>query len=297
MLSVLIPVKDWNPLDLIESLAVQLIRTGQPYEILVSDDSNPLDSTRFSTLAEAHPGVVYYCRENPLGRSGNRNFLARCAKYPYLLFIDGDAGVDDDHFIQEYLDRIRPDTVLCGGTLYSPDKPDNPDCLLRWKYGRSREQLPASVRQERAWKSFSTFNFLIPAATFYNIGFDESIKGYGHEDTLFGIHLHQSGIKVIHLNNGLLHLGIEPSSDYLAKIRESGANLHQLYLRKLLAPTYIADISLLDSWVRLKKVGIDRLVAIWFRVRRKSIEKRLCGPNPSLLLLDLYKLGSISHIG
>lgn len=297
MLSVLIPVKDWNPLSLVQSLANQLIPCGQPFEILISDDSAITESTKISGLVSQVPGVIYFCREKPLGRSANRNFLADQAKYQYFLFIDGDAGMAKENYIQNYLNRLDSDSVLCGGTLYNEEPPENPDYLLRWKYGRSREQSDAKKRQIRPWKSFSTFNFLIPSGVFKGIRFDETIKGYGHEDTIFGINLHQSGVKIVHLNNGLIHLGLEPSSLYLEKIRESGANLYLLYSRKLLPSKYIGDMSLLASWKRLKKLHITGLVAAWFRFRRKIIEKRLCGPNPSLLLLDLYKLGSISHIG
>ncbi len=297
MLSVLIPVKDWNPLSLVESLAAQLVHSGQAYEILVSDDSALSESTKISRLVNQVPGAVYFCREKPLGRSMNRNFLGDQAKFPYFLFLDGDAGMADENYIQKYLDRLSSDSVMCGGTLYHEEPPDNPDYLLRWKYGRYREQSDARKRQKRPWKSFSTFNFLIPAKVFNDIRFDESIKGYGHEDTIFGINLHQSGVKIIHLNNGLIHLGLEPSSVYLDKTRESGANLYQLYSGMMFPPQYIADINLLAAWKRLKKFRIAWLVAAWFKYRRKSVEKRLCGPNPSLLLLDLYKLGAICHIG
>lgn len=297
MLSVLIPVKDWNPFSLVESLANQLIQYRQPFEILISDDSDITESTKISGLLSQIPGVIYFCREKPLGRSANRNFLGDQAKYQYFLFIDGDAGMAKENYIQNYLDRLDSDSVLCGGTLYNEEPPENPDYLLRWKYGRSREQSDAQRRQKRPWKSFSTFNFLIPAKVFNDIRFDEDIKGYGHEDTIFGINLHQSGVKIIYLDNGLFHLGLEPSSVYLDKIRESGANLYLLYSRKLLPSKYIGDMNLLSSWKRLKKLQVSWLVAAWFRYRRKSIEKKLCGPNPSLLLLDLYKLGSISHIG
>lgn len=297
MLSVLIPVKDWNPFSLVESLASQLVQCGLPFEILVSDDSTIGESIRISKLVGVLPGVKYFRQERPLGRSANRNFLGDQGKYEYFLFIDGDAGMARGDFIQNYLDRLSPDSVLCGGTLYSEKPPENQEFLLRWKYGRNREQSDAKSRDRRPWKSFSTFNFLIPARVFHGIRFDESIKGYGHEDTLFGIRLHQSGVRLIHLNNGLIHLGLESSSVYLEKIRTSAANLHLLYSRMMLPPQYIPDVTLLAAWKRLSRFRIDRLAAAWFNYRRKSVEKRLCGRNPSLLLLDFYKLGAISHIG
>lgn len=296
MLSVLIPLRNWNPVSLVEALASQLIQSGKPFEILISDDSNPKDSSEIITGLGKIRGVKCFSRDKPLGRSANRNFLASEARYEYLLFIDGDAGCENDHFIEKYLSRISRNTVICGGTLYNQLPPENPDYILRWKYGREREQTSADKRQELPWKSFSTFNFLIPADVFNRIRFDESIKGYGHEDTLFGIRLHEAGIKIVHLNNGLIHLGLEPCTGYLEKIRESGANLHMLAAKNMLPAEYSDGISLLKSWRRLKKFRLTGLVATWFKYRRKSIEKRLCGPDPSLLLLDLYKLGSISSI-
>ena len=297
MLSVLIPVKDWNPHDLADLLANQLIQSGIPYEILVSDDSAPEMAAKTSEELEPVPGVKYFFRDTPLGRSANRNFLAANASYEYLLFIDGDAGHPGPEFIRNYLDHLSDQTVLCGGTLYTMEPPDNQEFLLRWKYGRAREQNTAAKRQKHPWKSFSTFNFLIPAKIYRNILFDESIKGYGHEDTLFGIHLHQAGINILHLDNGLFHLGLEPATLFLEKVRESGANLRTLHSRDILPPANIRDMNLLSTWIWLERLRISRLIAAWFRFRRKNMERQLCGPHPSMLLLDLYKLGSISHIG
>jgi glycosyltransferase involved in cell wall biosynthesis len=296
MLSVLIPVKNWNPLGLVESLAAQLVQSGQSYEILISDDSEAEATSGWVGTATGLRGASYFGREKSLGRSANRNFLASKAQYPYLLFIDGDAGMASDAFIHNYLQRLDPNTVLCGGTLYENHPPDDPDQLLRWTFGRKREQSPASERQKHPYRSFSTFNFLVPSAVFKSIRFEESITGYGHEDTLFGIRLQEEGISIIHLDNGLLHLGLEPALSYLDKTREAAAILFHLYESGILPPGYASDIRLLGMWRKLKSLQLTPLAALLFRYGGKSIQKQLLGANPSLFLLDLYKLGSISHI-
>ena len=296
MLSVLIPLMNLNPIGLAESLAGQLLECGKPFEILISDDSAEAGSSIIAPLVEKIPGVRYFKRDTPLGRSANRNFLAREAQYEFLLFIDGDAGMANDNFIKNYLCNLSHDTVLCGGTLYQHQPPENIEFMLRWKYGRQREQTDAKSRQKRPWASFSTFNFLIPAEVFKNICFDETVNGYGHEDTMFGINLHKRGINILHLNNGLFHLGLESAMSYLAKMQESCANLRNLEARNSFTQEHAKDLSLLITWKRLRKYDLDGLAATWFKYRRKSIEKRLCGPRPSMLLLDLYKLGSISSI-
>jgi glycosyltransferase involved in cell wall biosynthesis len=297
MISVLIPVRNHDPSDLAEALSLQLSAAAQPFEILISDDSDQEAAMRLKPRLEIIPGVTFHCRQNPLGRSANRNFLAGEARYPYLLFADGDAGVASADFISIYLKNLDPESVLCGGTRYSDTMPGNPEQLLRWKYGKCREQKPAADRNLHPWKSFSTFNFVIPADLFRSIGFDETIRGYGHEDTIFGIRLHESGVPIRHLDNGLCHLGLETAAEYLAKTRESAVNLRSLHERNLIPPKYINDIALLDTWISLKKIGLDKPVGAWFASRRHFAENRLGGPNPSIRLLDLYKLGAISHIG
>jgi glycosyltransferase involved in cell wall biosynthesis len=296
MLSVLIPVKDWNPTALVESLVNQLIQSGSPYEILISDDSNTTGSSDVMEPLRKLPGITCFTRKQPLGRSANRNFLASKAKYDYLLFIDGDAGCQNQNFVQNYIDQLNPNVVLCGGTLYLDKPPADENCLLRWKYGTSREQVTAMNRNEKPWKSFSTFNFLIPSKIFQRIYFDESIKGYGHEDTLFGINLKQAGIGILHLDNGLLHLGLEPADNYLLKVRESAVNLRLLYEKKAFPKGAENEIGLLSTWTRLKRYHLIWLTNLLFKNLSEKIEKRLCGSNPSMLLLDLYKLGSISQI-
>ncbi len=297
MLSVLIPLKDWDPSELVRSLADQLAQSGVAYEIIISDDSDPKTSPALAAELNKISGVQVFTREKPLGRSANRNFLASRASRDYLLFIDGDAGMSHPDFISRYLATLAPNKVLCGGTLYSQDPPENQEFMLRWKYGKAREQKSAAKRSVKPWKSFSTFNFLVPAGVFKKIEFNESVSGYGHEDTLFGMQMHQNGFDIEHIDNGLIHLGLEPSVNYLEKIRESAASLRDLHEKKAFPPGMERDISLLLTWKRLKKSGLSGLVSAWFEIRRKSLEKRLCGTNPSLLLLDLYKLGSVSSIG
>jgi glycosyltransferase involved in cell wall biosynthesis len=297
MISVLIPVKDHDPLQLALSISGQLAPLGSPFEILISDDSEMNAARLRQERLENVPGVVVHCRETPLGRSANRNFLARLARYPYLLFIDGDAGVASPDFIANYLKNLDAGHVLCGGTMYHDSAPRNPGELLRWTYGRKREQLPATKRCRTPWKSFSTFNFVIPAKLFSSIGFDETIRGYGHEDTIFGIRLHQAGVPIRHLDNGLYHLGLETASEYLAKTRESASGLRQIFERDLIPGQYTSDINLLNTWLMFRKIHLDKAAGAWFALRHQNVERRLSGRNPSMRLLDLYKLGAISHIG
>jgi GT2 family glycosyltransferase len=296
MLSVLIPVFHWDPSPLVRDLQQQLDQSGLAYEIIVSDDTPSAGKPGYQTHLECRPEITCIFRETSLGRSANRNRLAGMARYPYLLFIDGDAGMANPDFISKYVGHLDPGKVLAGGTLYPDQMPEDSKMHLRWKFGKAREQKPASIRRKNPWRSFSTFNFVVPAEVFKKISFNEAISGYGHEDTFFGFQLRNEGIPIVHLDNGLLHMGIEPSDQFLVKVRESIHNLYDLQKAGTLPPDLIQDIHLLKKYRSVRLSGTKGLIRILFKVFHKTIEKRLNQPNPPLVLLDLFKLGLICRI-
>jgi len=296
MLSVLIPVFAWDPTQLARDLEKQLDRSGVDYEILIGDDTPNLKKPAYQTELENSSRIVGFYRDRSVGRSVNRNSLAEAARYPYLLFIDGDAGIVHTDYITNYLIHLEPKTVLAGGTLYAKEKPADPAYELRWKYGRLREQSPAALRTKIPWKSFSTFNFLVPAEVFKKIRFNENIAGYGHEDTFFGFRLKEMDVSIVHLDNGLMHLGLEPASRFLEKVDESVCNLIKLYQAGIMPVEMIRDINLLKRFIRIRKAGLKGLTKQVLGMLDKSIRRRLLKPDPPLLLLDLYKLGTACRI-
>lgn len=296
MLSVLIPVFHWDPSSLVRDLQQQLDQSGLEYEIIISDDTPSAHKPEYQIHLESRPEIYCTFRGTSLGRSANRNRLADNARYPYLLFIDGDAGVAHPDFISRYASQLGQGKLLAGGTLYPDQIPDDPALHLRWKFGKSREQKSALERQKNPWRSFSTFNFVVPAEIFKKIRFNEEITGYGHEDTYFGFQLKNEGVPIIHLDNGLCHLGIEPAEQFLLKVRESVQNLYELQKTGTLPPEMIQDIKLLKKYRSARLTGTRGLLKLLFRVFHKSVEKRLKQPDPSLFLLDLYKLGLICQI-
>ncbi len=296
MLSVLIPVFHCDPTALVGDLQRQLDRSGLDYEIIISDDTPSVNRPDYQTHLESCAQIVCTFRGTSLGRSANRNWLADRARYPFLLFIDGDAGVAHTDFIARYASHFDPGKLLAGGTLYPDQIPDDPALLLRWKFGKSREQKSAGERQKNPWRSFSTFNFVVPAEVFNKIRFNEKINGYGHEDTFFGYQLKEKGIPIIHLDNGLYHLGIEPADQFLVKVRDSVRNLVELQNTGVLPSEMIPDVNLLRKYRSVRLTGTHGLFSLLFSVFHKWMEKRLQQPHPSLFLLDLYKLGLICQI-
>ncbi len=152
-----------------------------------------------------------------IGRAAIRNRLALEAKGDFLLFIDADVmlpGTAEAYFLK-WLPFINTAKVICGGSLYHDSAPGDPDKLLRWKYGKWREQKSAAERNKHPHASFSTFNVLIEKSVFSKIRFDEELKQYGHEDTLLGYQLKKAGMNVLHIDNGLMHEGLESNREFL----------------------------------------------------------------------------------
>jgi glycosyltransferase involved in cell wall biosynthesis len=223
------------------------------------------------------------------GRSAVRNKLADEARYDYLLFIDCDAEVCSSHFVEKYVTFCKEECVVIGGTAYDTNE-NNPRYSLRLAYGRQREARTALERNyENTYHNFATFNFLISTSLFQKVRFDESIRGYGHEDTLFGHQLHELGTQFIHIENPLIHKGLDDNETFIRKTEEGTRNLFLLY--KTGRYPFLADESkLLNTYIRIYKTGLSRLLATAFAALKPFLQNMLCKPYPSLRLYDIYKL-------
>ena len=288
MLSILIPTYNYNITNLVADLYQQAVDTYVDFEIIVMEDGSTL-------CVEENKAVTNFkfCRHIVLnentGRSAVRNKLADEAKYDHLLFIDCDAKVCSPHYVEKYVAFCKEECVVIGGTAYDPEEND-PRYSLRLSYGRQREARPAIDRSmEHTYHNFATFNFLISASLFQKVRFDESIRGYGHEDTLFGHRLHELDIRFIQIENPLIHKGLDDNETFIRKTEEGARNLYLLY--KTERYPYLTDESkLLNSFVKIYKTGLTRLLAITFKGLKPYLKYKLCQTSPSLRLYDIYKL-------
>ena len=233
MLSVLIPIYNHDVNNLVTTLDQQLTQSGIPYEIILADDcSNNLDYRKKNENLSLLASVQYIQNQSNMGRAKIRNRLADTAQYPYLLFIDCDATVQHQNYIQNYLEAIEkmqqePLFVINGGIAYQTEKPDS-QYFLRWYYGKKREEESADKRASQPYHHFTPFNVVITKSLFQCINFDESLTSYGHEDTLFGCQLKEQEIPYLHIDNHLIHNGLDTNEEFLKKIRASIENLTKL---------------------------------------------------------------------
>lgn len=232
------------------------------------------------------PGVRYEELPCNIGRAAIRNELARRAQYPWLLLLDNDSLLPDDHFLARYAAARALAPVVAGGTVYEALPPLSPTLLLRWLYGRQREARSAAVRQRAPHGQLTLNNLLIQADVFSDLGLDESLTRYGHEDTKFGWMLRRARIPVHHLDNPVLHDGLEPAAVFLRKTHDAVRNLVQLYLHEGLG----ADTKLLRAALQLQRWGLGETVCITFKLRQRQVLRNLLSGRPSLRQLDALKL-------
>lgn len=277
MISVLIPIYNYDVVSLVTHLHANGMRLDVPFEIICIDDGSE-ELFRDVNQRIAHlPNVSFEALGRNIGRSAIRNLLASRAQCEYFLFLDCDCSIPQQDFLEKYLEHCNPQSVLVGGRTYHDQRPEK-DQILHWKVGRFREQ--------KLDTGFQSNNFLIPANIFQAINFDEQIQGYGHEDTLFGFLLEKQGYKIEHINNPVIHEDLQPAGEFIEKQRNAIRNLISL------KGTYPEVETRLTRICRsITAVKLSDLTVLLFRSSERLLYKSLAGKFPSVILLDLYKIG------
>ncbi len=291
MISILIPIYNFQVASLVKDLLQQAESAEVPFEIRCYDDGSVPSVKEVNRPLQHLPGVVYKELPLNLGRSKIRNLLANEAKYEYLLFMDCDSKVVKADYIKCYLDKISSDAVISGGRIYKSIAPSDPALKLHWAFGKHREEIPAEQRALDPYRSFMTNNYLIPKSIALDTPFEEQLNQYGHEDTLFGMHLKEKGVPIMHIDNPLEHIGLEQHSIFLEKTKKSIENLWLLYRQGQPLET-----KLLDTYLTLHQFGLKTLARKTLYFLHPRILDNLMSEYPRLLFLDLYKLKTLLEV-
>ena len=287
MLSILIPVYNYDVRALVLELHKQCSKCQIDFEILVQDDSSTIFKNENSSI-NSLDNCSFNLLKNNIGRSAIRNLLAKNAKYNDLLFLDADVQLIGDFFILNYLSKItNEEKIVYGGIQYQIDKPEK-DKILRWTYGNAKEALTVDKRKKQNYLSFLTLNFLIKKSIFDTVSFNENIPNLRHEDTLFSFDLMTNKIKIEHIDNPILHLGLDFNIDFVTKSEQAIDNLKYLIDNKLIDSRYVKMSALVFD---LKKYKVQLFVSSIYRTIKPLLLKNIYGKNPSLLLFDFYRVG------
>jgi glycosyltransferase involved in cell wall biosynthesis len=290
-ISLLIPVFNYDIIALVHSMKNAMGKVPEFLEIVIGDDGSSTEYREKYRSLQAENVKVISSKKN-IGRAAIRNRLALEAKGDFVLFIDADVMLPGtaEAYILKWLSYMKISRVICGGTLYHNSAPGDPDKLLRWKYGKWREQKSAVERNKHPHAGFSTFNVLIERSVFSKIRFNEELKQYGHEDTLLGYQLKKAGIDILHIDNGLMHEGLESNKEFLNKTKLGIENLSMLYDKVTDKRSFSETVVILGIYNKLKFFGLTRILAALFIRYRDRMEIKLDSSDISLLLFAFYKM-------
>ncbi|HBE39939.1 MAG TPA: hypothetical protein DDW27_01795 [Bacteroidales bacterium] len=290
-ISLLIPVCDYDIVALVHSMKSCIARIPEFAEIIIGDDgSKPENKVKYRSLEG--DGVRIIDSPVNIGRAAIRNRLALEAKGDFLLFIDADTMMPGtaESYIQKWIPVMPIARVACGGVIYHKTPPGDPDKILRWKYGRKKDEMKASERNKRPYQKFSTFNVLFDRTIFSKLRFNEDLKQYGHEDTLMSYQLNKAGIGILHIDNGLLHEGLESNREFLNKTKEGIENLSKLYDQVTDKRTFSSTVRMLQIYNILKIFRLTLILAGIYIRYRERMELRIDSSDPPLWLFRFYKV-------
>lgn len=287
MLSILIPIYNYNVYSLVFELHRQCTECGIAFEILAQDDASQSPLNKENEKVNTLPNCSFVSLKKNVAHRENRNLLAEQAKFNYLLFIDGDSIIVRPDYIQNYLRNLDGFDAVYGGRQH-PEKCPSKKQSLRWKYGKFIEDKLAISRRKTPYKSLLFNNTVISKKSFNQVKFDKDITLYGHDDTQFSYQLSLLEAKINHIDNPIEHGDIDTNQAYLAKTESSLKSLLILYMSGKISSEFVSILKLYDF---LKKTKFSVLVAVFHRLFQKSIIKSLLSENPSLFLFNVYRIG------
>lgn len=283
MISILIPTYNYNVYPLVSKLDSELASISIPYEIIVGDDGSPKPASEHSEL-NRFQNLIHFVAETNLGRTGMRQLLAEKAAYPHLLFLDADVMPKKDHFVQTYAQHLEFD-IVSGGIDYEDEKPSN-DKILRWVYGRERETQTVAERMKGPYLAVNSGCFLIKKELFLKVNAKLQWNAYGM-DNYFKELLRMEEATVMHIDNPVVHLGLESNEQFLKKSLEA-IDTTVLLERENLLKENVRPLQ--KSYLKLKRWGLTRVFSGIVSLFRKKMERNFVSNHPNLFCFDLYRL-------
>ncbi|WP_397447429.1 glycosyltransferase family 2 protein [Polaribacter sp. R77954] len=260
MLSVLIPTYNYNALALVLAIHKQLMHAKIDFEIICFDDGSKSEINIQNNKINNLQNSKFVALDKNIGRSAIRNLLVKNANFSWLLFLDADVKPKNNYFISNYMAFFtKKNAVVCGGLLYENTKKNK--SFLRYKYGKKKEEITVDVRQKHPNKYFFTSNFLIRKSVFNEVVFEEALKSYGREDSLFSIQLKQKGYHIAHIENEVYHLGIDENKTFILKTKKAIKNLFILQKNNLITDN---DTDLLKLTEVLYTFKLQKLVGLFY---------------------------------
>lgn len=295
MISILIPVYNLDVNPLLETVFIQASALKIEFEIIIIDDCSTEDLPEVKLWNE-HENIRRFKAETNQGRSNIRNLLVEKAQYSWVLFLDADTLPYKKKFIANYIDLIKSkpnESVVFGGLTY--DENDlTIDNTLRYRYGIKRESKSLNQRMRRhPYTALLFSNTLVKKEVFNKVRFNPSIIKYGHEDAVMAWDLYKNNIAIRHVDNRVIHKGVENNELFLYKTKLAIENLLSLYNKGIINKNIN---KLLRYYERINGLQLCGVIAKTYEKQHQSWELKLMGNSPSLLLFDWYRLCYLCYL-
>ena len=281
MLSICIPTYNTDCSELLDILAKQIAQIKETAEVLVCDDFSTKNVRKNQDACERN-GFLFIKNQSNLGSISTRIKLAKNSSFNWLLFVDADMVPVQRKYVQNYILSMKNDAVVFGGYNYKKDYQKN---LLRNNYGISREQKTVEVRKHTPYKYVFSGNMLIKKKIFIQI-INNPSNCYGY-DVLLGEALKKNKVKLLHIDNGTFHTGLEDNVLYLKKLKEGAKLLRtQFENGKIIS----GHNNLVNFYKFLKKVYLAKILFSPILKIHVISEKTLIKFGRPIVLLDWLKL-------
>jgi len=291
MISVLIPIYNYNIVGLVKDVHEQLLSSSVDFEILCLEDGSDEHFIELNLPITSLSHIKHLISETNEGRLKARKRLSEEAKHKWLLYLDADVKPKHKFFIKNYIEALKSNhDAYFGGFAYY-ETPPNEKFLLRWKYGKKHEQVTEAIRKLTPYKVIISANFLIKKSVFLALNLVVNKKLYGY-DNYFASQLKSQNVSVKHLDNEVYHLGIETSEQYLQKKEQAAEALLFFYETGLITSH---ENGLLKLFLVLRKWHLNHFFSFIYLIFKNSLKRQLTGKNPSLKLLQLYRLSYLCN--
>lgn len=286
MLSILIPTYNYEVTHLVTALFKQCKEIPNlSFEIIVYDDGS--NKKEIVTQNMALPGIKFIQNKENIGRTASRNLLAEKATFNTLLFLDADTLPKNATFIKTYLSifqNYKNPTAIFGGYFYDRTSYEK-ERSLRYFYGKKREENTAANRNRKPYAYVFSGNFMIDKKVYQSLKIPAT-NVYGM-DNYFSFLLKTNKVNVVHINNEIIHLGLERNKDFFNKA------LISIKFRKenmLNCKEITQANALLRTYHKLNFFPVNKLLKTSFKYAESLLKKFIFRPKPSLIAFDLYRL-------
>lgn len=286
MISICIPTYNDNPTALIDRLLKEIDLLDIKSEIILYDDCS---TTPISINVER---VQLIKGAKNQGSIHARKQLALVARYEHLLFMDADVMPKSVAFLSSYIECINNDyQIVFGGISYQENQPKS-DGILRWTYGHKRESKSVKDREQQAYKNIISMGFMIRKNIMQDLCSDLEKTGYGG-DIIFSSLINQRDIDVLHIDNPVVHLGLETASDF---IKKSLRAIDTTYVATLEGITPEDFRPVQRTYVRISTYHLQHIIYRILGCIRPLLLANLKSKRPRIICLDFIKLHRYLYI-